>query len=67
MCICFGRRDACVLAYIDADYVGHADTRKSIVGYVFTFAGGVVPWMSHAQKCVSLSTTETEYVAVTEA
>ena len=65
MYICFGRQDACVLGYTDANYVGHTDTRKSTSGYVFTFVGGAVSWMSHAQKCVSLSTTEVAYVAAT--
>ena len=67
MCMCFDRQDACVLEYIDAYYAGHVDMRESTFGYVFTFARGAVSWMSCAQKCVSLSTIEAEYVAATEA
>ena len=55
-----------VLGYTDSDYAGHVDSRRSTSGYVFTFAGGAVSWMSRAQKCVALSTTEAEYVAATE-
>lgn len=62
ICICFGTRDACVLGYTDADFAGHPDTRRSTSGYVFTFVGGAVSWMSRTQKCVSLSTTEVEYI-----
>ncbi|MCO5602391.1 hypothetical protein L7F22_056522 [Adiantum nelumboides] len=41
--------------------------RKSTSGYVFTFTGGAVSWISRLQKCVALSTTEAEYVTATEA
>ena len=46
---------------------GDLDGRKSTSGYLFTFAGGAVSWQSKLQKCVALSTTEAEYIAVTEA
>lgn len=45
---------------------GDIDSRKSTFGYLFTFAGGVVSWQSKLQKCVVLSTTEVEYIIVTE-
>ena len=65
--ICFGKQKASVVGFTDADYAGHADCRKSTSGYVFTFTGGAVSWISRLQKCVALSTTEAEYVAATEA
>ena len=37
LCICFGKQRASVVGFKDADYVGHADYRKSTFGYVFTF------------------------------
>ncbi|RDX57878.1 hypothetical protein CR513_62847, partial [Mucuna pruriens] len=46
---------------------GDVDSRKSTSGYLITFAGGAVSWQSKLQKCVTLSTAEAEYVAVTEA
>uniref|UniRef100_A0A2N9FLT3 Integrase catalytic domain-containing protein n=1 Tax=Fagus sylvatica TaxID=28930 RepID=A0A2N9FLT3_FAGSY len=36
-------------------------------GFLFTFAGGAVSWQPKLQKCVTLSTTEAEYIAATEA
>ena len=46
---------------------GDLDCRKYTFGYLFTFAGGAISWQSKLQKCVSLSTTETAYIATTEA
>jgi hypothetical protein len=53
--------------YVDADWVGCLDTRRSTTGYVFTFAGGPVSWSSKRQNIVALSTTEAEYIAAGEA
>lgn len=50
-------------AYSDADYAGDEDSRRSTTGYVCTLAGGPVTWTSQKQKCVTLSTTEAEYIA----
>ena len=66
-CIYFGRGDLHVLGYIDSDYAGHADNCKSTTGYVFTFTGGAISWISRLQRCTALSTTEAEYIAATEA
>ena len=46
---------------------GDLDCRKSTSRYLFTFVGGAISWQSKLQKCVSLSTTEVEYIATTEA
>ncbi|PKI76834.1 hypothetical protein CRG98_002820 [Punica granatum] len=42
------------------------DSRKSISGYLMTFAGGAILWQFRLQKCIALSTTEAEYIAVTK-
>ena len=52
---------------VDADLAGNVDIRRSIIGYVYTLGGIAVSWGSQLQKIVSLSTTEVEYVAITEA
>jgi len=67
VCLSFGSGPAALTAYTDADMARDIDTRKSTSGFVLTFAGGVVSWQSRLQKCVSLSTTEAEYIATTEA
>jgi hypothetical protein len=51
-------------AFVDADYGGCQDTRRSTSGYVFIMAGGPVTWSSKRQATVALSTVEAEYVAM---
>ena len=46
-----------VQGYVDSDYAGSIDTRKSITGYIFIVCGGVVSWKSTLQSVVALSTT----------
>jgi hypothetical protein len=53
--------------FTDADMAGDIDSRKSTSGYLITYSGGAVSWQSRLQKCVALSTTEAEYIAITEA
>lgn len=53
--------------YSDADYAGDLDSRRSTSGYIFKLGSGIISWCSERQKCVSLSTTESEYVAASTA
>ena len=66
ICLYFGNDNAVLQGSIDADMAGDIDTRKFTAGYMITFTGGAVSWQSKLQKCVALSTTEAEYIAVTE-
>ncbi|KAM1146650.1 hypothetical protein TB2_037939 [Malus domestica] len=69
--LCFERDDSGIghfaVGYVDSDYAGDLDGRKSTTGYVFTMAKGPVCWRSILQSSVALSTTEAEYMAVDEA
>src|ERR1700678_431442 len=51
-------------AFVDADYGGCKDTRRSTSGHIFTMAGGPVTWSSKRQATVALSTVKAEYVAM---
>jgi hypothetical protein len=53
--------------FVDADWAGDLDRRRSTSGYVFNLFGGAISWMSKRQAIVSLSTTESEYMAATHA
>ncbi|BBH04062.1 Toll-Interleukin-Resistance domain family protein [Prunus dulcis] len=66
-CLYFGKGELKVQGYVDADFGGEVDHRRSTTGYIFTVGNTAVSWMSQLQKIVTLSTTEAEYVAVTEA
>ncbi|KMQ87258.1 retrovirus-related pol polyprotein from transposon tnt 1-94 [Lasius niger] len=54
-------------AYSDAGYASDTTTRKSISGIVLKYSGEAIVWASRRQDCVSLSTTEAEYIASSEA
>ena len=59
--------DNLVVGYVDFDYAGDLDKRRSTTSYLFTMADGPVCWHSTLQSTVALSTTEVEYMAVMEA
>ena len=63
----FGGSDLKLEAYSDSSFQSGPDDSKSISGYVFTLNGGAVSWKSTKQQTVADSTTETEYIAVSEA
>ncbi|KAI4332243.1 hypothetical protein L6164_017167 [Bauhinia variegata] len=56
-----------IVGYCDSDYAGDLDKRRSTTGYVFTLAKAPISWKSTLQSIVALSTTEAEYMAITEA
>ena len=47
-----------IRGFVDADWAGDLDQRRSTSGYVFSLFGGAVSWMSKRQSVVALSTTE---------
>ena len=61
-----GKGEFAVTGYCDSDYSADLDKRRSITGYTFTVGGNVVSWKSGLQPVVALSTTEAEYIALTE-
>ena len=53
--------------YIDVDMAGDLDDKKSTSEFLLTFVEGAMSWQLKLQKCVALSTTKVEYIAMTEA
>ncbi|CAJ2639359.1 unnamed protein product [Trifolium pratense] len=59
-CLYFVKGELKVQGYVDADFAGDVDHRRSTTGYIFTVGTGAVSWISRIQKIVALSTTEAE-------
>ena len=56
-----------VIGYLDSDFAGCVDIRKSTSGYIFLLFGGAISWRSTKQKLVASSTMEAKFVACYEA
>lgn len=67
VCLQFGRTEDGVIGYVDSDFARDLDKRRSLTGYVFTVGGCAISWKATLQTTIALSTTETEYMAITEA
>ena len=52
----------CLVGYLDADWAGCVDDRKSTSGRCFYLENNLVSWMSKKENSVSLSTAEAEYI-----
>lgn len=52
--------------FADAAFANY-DDHKSTSGYVFLASGGAITWKSKKQNMIALSSTEAEYVALSEA
>ena len=63
-----GRSTKCsIVSYSDADWANDPDTRRLTSGYTFQINGSTVSWCSQRQPCVTRSSTEVEYVALSHA
>ena len=54
-------------AFADADYASKASDRRLVSGELIMCGGASVRWFSRTQKCITLSTSEAEYVALGDA
>ena len=61
-----GSLDAGLIAYTDSDWAADQIKRRSVTGYFFELANCIFSWQSRAQKTVALSSTEAEYMALSD-
>ena len=68
MFLCYGGdQELVVSGYTDASWNTDPDDSKSQSGYVFILNGAAVSWASSKQCTVAKSSTESEYIAASEA
>lgn len=53
-------------AFADADWANDPNDRRSYTGFVVKLGNNVINWESRKQRCVALSSTEAEYLAITD-
>jgi len=56
-----------IVLYSDSDWAGDTESRISVTGYVIFLQGCIISWKSKAQSCVTLSSSEAELMALSEA
>ena len=59
--------DVALIGFSNSDWEGNPDDRRYTSGYAFHIGSGVVSWSSKKQPTVSLSSTESEHKALTNA
>ena len=62
----FRSTDEPLYGYTDADWGNSLDDRKSFTGYCFLLSGSAISWESRKQCTVALSSTEAEYMALSD-
>ena len=56
-----------LVGYSDANWANDPITRRSTSGFIFYLGNSPITWQSRMQPIVALSSTESEYIALTEA
>ena len=63
----FRKTGSNLVGFSDADWGGCTVDRRSFSGYAFLLGGAAISWKSQKQRTVSLSSTESEYISLSEA
>lgn len=66
----FSPTDGELTGFCDADWAGDCDDRRSTTGYIFTLGtanSAPISWKSRKQSTVALSSTEAEYMSLSDA
>lgn len=56
--------ESVMTAFSDSDWVGDKSDRKSTGAYIVLLNGGISTWKISKQKCVAASSTEAEYISL---
>jgi hypothetical protein len=63
----YKKKSYSLIGYSDASHADDDEDRKSSYGYVFLINGGAISWCARKLKCITLSSMESEYCALTDA
>ena len=63
----YGNGPVTLVGYSDADYAGDVKTRRSTSGRIFMLCNGPISWASKQQRSTSNSTSQAEYIALSQA
>ena len=55
-----------IVAFCDSEFAGDKDNKISVTGFSISIGKCLISWKSRGQKSVTLSSTEAEYVSVSE-
>ena len=61
------RGDDPLIGYVNSDFAGSIDIRKSLTGYIFTLLGTTISWKANLLAVVAFLTTKAKYIVVSEA
>ena len=64
---CLSDENPQIIGYCDTDWAGDLNTQRSISGFVFQMGQSTISWCSRRQATVAKSTTEAEYVTLSQA
>jgi hypothetical protein len=56
-----------LVGWVDSDFGSDVDSRKSMTGFLMSLNGGPISWKSSRQGGVTLSSSEVEFVATSQA
>jgi hypothetical protein len=62
----YGGGSNVLIGYVDADWAGNSVDRRSYTGYAFCLGGAAISWEARKQRTVALSSTEAEYMALSD-
>lgn len=63
----FSKDNSYIEGYVDADWGSDSNDRKSFSGFCFKLSGTVISFECRKQRNVALSSTEAEYISMSEA
>src|SRR5258708_5196102 len=56
-----------IIGFMDLDWAGDVNSRRSVSRYIFIFCGAAIAWSAKKQLMIALSSMEAEYMALTHA